>query len=125
MLYSLSNFVGGKAAFSEIVKSPLRAWRSSPRALLDPLVRGFCGRCHWTGIRVGGDGSVRYAAPLVGLDGVEAVDVGNKNAFSLFVLPAVLLCGFLFFEMPVKSRPLPVAMKSICVAAMACVLSIF
>jgi len=58
--------------------------------------------------------------------GVEALDVGNKNAFSLFVLPSVLLCGYLFFEMPVQNKALRTLLKTICVGAIgACALAIF
>ncbi|HEX4143239.1 MAG TPA: O-antigen ligase family protein [Pirellulales bacterium] len=126
ILYSMSSLGGGRAGLSEIVKVATSGVAIIATALLIRSRADFVAG-------VIGLGLASATMALVGLrssgnayGGVAALDVGNKNAFSLFVLPAILLCGFVFFETPVKSKTLGFLLKAICVLSIgACVLAIF
>ena len=126
VLYSLSNVSGGMKALSEIAKIATSGVAIIGTALLIRSRGDFVAGVLGLGIASGAMGLYGMRSTFNSAAGVEALDVGNKNAFSLFALPAVLLCGYLFFEMPVKSKPLRMVLKTVCVGAIgACVLSIF
>jgi hypothetical protein len=126
LLYAMSNLMGGRAALSEIVKVATSGVAIVATALLIRSRADFVAGVVGLGIAAGTMGLYGMQSTFSSATGVEALDVGNKNAFSLFVLPAILLCGFLFFEMPVRSKALRLTLKAICVAAIgACALAIF
>jgi len=126
VLYSMSSFTGGRAALNEVVKISTSGVAIVATALLIRSRADFVAGVIGLGIASGTMGLWGMQGTLGSATGVEALDVGNKNAFSLFVLPSVLLCGFLFFEMPVQSKPIRLALKIICVGAIgACALAIF
>ncbi|HTU24667.1 MAG TPA: O-antigen ligase family protein [Pirellulales bacterium] len=125
MLYVLSNLAGGLRAASEIVKFTTAGVAIIGTAMLVRSRSDFVAGVIGLGIASGSMGLFGLRT-MGSATGVEALDVGNKNAFSLFVLPAILLCGYMFFEAPVNSRTMRMVIKALCVSAiLACVLAIF
>jgi hypothetical protein len=126
LLYALSNVTGGRAAVSEIVKISTSGVAIVATALLIRSRGDFVAGVVGLGFASGTMGLYGMQATFHSSTGVAALDIGNKNAFSLFVLPAVLLCGYVFFEMPVKIKALRIVLKTLCVGSIgACALAIF
>jgi hypothetical protein len=125
-LYTLSNTSNVRAGLSEIIKISTALVAIICTALLIRSRGDFVAGVIGLGIASGAMGFYGMQGTLGSATGVEALDVGNKNAFSLFVLPSILLCGYMIFDMPVDSKPLRVALKTICVASIgSCTLAIF
>jgi hypothetical protein len=125
-LYMLANLGGGKDGITEIFKIATCGAATVLCALLIRSRADFAAGVIGLAIATGMMAVFGMQATADSATGVEALDVGNKNAFSLFVLPSVLLSGFLFFEMPAASRPIRLALKAICVANVTgCCLAIF
>ncbi len=126
-LYVLATLGGGlRGAASEIVKIATTLVTMVAIAL---LIRS-------RGDFIAGVVGLSAAAGLMGMYGINALsdpsqggsalDVGNKNAFSLFVLPPMLVGGYLILDMPVKRRGLRILLKILMVLTVStCAMAIF
>lgn len=126
-LYALATVGGGlKGAASEIIKIATTVVTIVAVAL---LIRS-------RGDFIAGVVGLSAAAGLMGMYGINALsdpsqggsalDVGNKNAFSLFVLPPMLVGGYLILDMPVKRKALRMLLKVLMVITVStCALAIF
>jgi O-Antigen ligase len=126
-LYALATLGGGiKGMASEVIKVCTTGAAMGCTALLvrsrSDFIAGVLGLSAAAGLM----GIYGIGATVNSATGVEALDVGNKNAFSLFALPAMLLGGYLILDMPVRSRALRVALKlAMTITTGACALAIF